>query len=188
MGDIFLTGDLPSVREVDDDVRYEVVNGQRVELPPMSAFETVLATVLSYHLCNFAMPKALGRVATETLFRLSALGDEERRPDVAFVSYDRWPRNRRVPRLAAWDVVPNLAVEVVSPTNTGDQIVTKIREYFQAGVERVWVIYPAEEQVYVYSSPTQPRVLTRVDELDGETVLPGFRRPIAALFVEEERP
>jgi Uma2 family endonuclease len=58
-----------------------------------------------------------------------------------------WPRNRRVPRVAAWEMVPNLAVEIVRPTNTGDQIVTKIREYFQAGVERVWVIYPAEEQV-----------------------------------------
>jgi Uma2 family endonuclease len=188
MGDIILSGDLESIDEadIDDDVLYEVVAGQRVELPPMSAFETVLATVLSAHLCDFAMAKGLGRVATETLFLLRALGEkEERRPDVAFVSYRRWPRNRRVPRTKAWDVAPDLAVEVVSPTNTANQVLTKIREYFQGGVERVWVIYPELEEVYVYSSPTQPRVLSRADDLDGDTVLPGFRLPIATLFEDE---
>jgi len=58
----------------------------------------------------------------------------------------------------------------------------KIREYFQAGVERVWVVYPFEEQVYVYSSVSEVRVLTIADELDGETLLPGFRLPVRALF------
>ena len=152
----------------------------------MSAFETVLATVLAHHLCSFAIAKAVGRVATETLFFLRALGaNEERRPDVAFVSYGRWPRNRRVPCVKAWDVVPDLAVEVVSPTNTANQVQTKIHEYFRAGVERVWVIYPESEEVYIYSSPTQLRVLTRNDALDGDTVLPGFRLPVAALFEDE---
>jgi Uma2 family endonuclease len=108
-----------------------------------------------------------------------------RRPDVAFVSYQRWPRNRRVPRAEAWDVVPDLAVEVVSPSNTAEEILAKIREYFQASCLRLWVVYPAEEMVYVYQSPTQLRVLTRNDNLEGEDFLPGFRLPLAELFEQE---
>ena len=182
-----LTGDLESiaVADIDHDVLYEVVNGQRVEPPPMGVFDTFLANVLSYHLYGFASSGGLGRTVMEMLFRLAPLGNVERRPDVAFVSYHRWPRNRPVPRTAAWDVVPELTVEVVSPNNAAPQMLCKVHEYFQAGVERVWVVYPNVQQVYVYSSPTQIRVLTMADELDGEHVLPGFRLAVAALFEPE---
>jgi Uma2 family endonuclease len=114
----------------------------------------------------------------------------KRRPDVAFVSYERWPRQRRVPRAEAWDVVPNLAVEVVSPSDGGADIVDKVSEYFGVGVECVWVIFPSQEQVYVYESPSRVRILTRVDTLCGEPVLPHFRLPLTALFdeVEEAEP
>lgn len=187
MGDNVLTGDVSSIAE-SDDVLYEVVNGKRVELPPMSAFDTFLATVFSFHLYGFATAKKLGRVATETLFRFEILGDEERRPDIAFVSYHRWPREKRVPRKAAWDVVPDLAIEVVSPSNTVDEVQGKIHEYFRAGVERVWVVHPSTEEIYVYSSPTQPRVLTRADTLEGDTLLPGFQLPVRVLFDEGTEP
>ena len=69
----------------------------------------------------------------------------------------------------AWDVVPDLAVEVISPHNPAEESVQKIREYFEAGVILVWVVYPEERQVYVYESPKQIRVLTGDDTLDGGT-------------------
>ena len=103
---------------------------------------------------------------------------------MAFVSYDRWPRQRRIPRTEAWEVVPNLVVEVISPTDRVDDIVDKVAEYFRAGVECVWVSLPSQEQVYVYESPTQVRILTRTDELRGEPVLPQFQLPLTALFDE----
>ncbi len=109
----------------------------------------------------------------------------QRRPAVAYVSFHRWPRQQRVQRESDWAVVPKLAVEIVSKTNTAQEIVGKIGEYFQAGVQRVWVVYPSQELVYVYHSPTQVHILTRHDELDGEHLLPGFRLPVKTLFEEE---
>ncbi len=167
----------------NDEILYEVVNGQRVELP-MSAWETDIASELHVYLGNFARENKLGRAVVEMLFLLAVVGSK-RRPDVAYVSYQRWPRQRRVPRKEAWEVVPELAIEVVSASNTAEEVLTKIGEYFAAGVLRVWVIYPTQEQVYVYQSPTQNRILTRGDQLDGEEILPGFRLPVAALFEGE---
>jgi Uma2 family endonuclease len=116
------------------------------------------------------------------LFDLGATIQCKRRPDVAFVLYDRWPPQQRVPRTEAWNVVPNLAVEIVSPTDRADDLMNKVTEYFCAGVERVWVIFPAQEHVYVYESPTTVRILTRADALQGEPLLPDFRLPLAAFF------
>ena len=79
-------------------------------------------------------------------------------------------------------MVPDLAIEVVSPNNTAQECLLKVQEYFRAGVQRVWVIYPGVEQIYVYSSPTDPRVLTRSDILSGEPLLPGFQLPVSTLL------
>jgi Uma2 family endonuclease len=120
------------------------------------------------------------------LFDFTALVKRKRRPDVAFVSYERWPRQRPVPHAEAWEVVPNLVVEVISPSDRGADILGKVAEYFHLGVECVWVIFTSQEQVYIYESPTQVRILTRADELYGEPVLPHFRLPLVALFEESE--
>lgn len=171
---------------LDDEPFYEVVDGKIVELAPMGAHEGWLAAELVGYLISFARQHRLGRVVPEVLFDLGPALQRKRRPDVAFVSYARWPRQRGVPHAEAWDVVPNLAVEVVSPSNTWDEMVNKVAEYFRAGVEGVWVIFASQEQVYVYDSPTQVRILTRADALTGEPVLPGFRLPVAALFEDLE--
>jgi Uma2 family endonuclease len=168
-----------------DDLLYEVVDGQVVELAPMGAYEIRIASVLTMYLETFARQHQLGRAVQEMLFDLITV-HRKRRPDVAFVSYDRWPRQRRVPRTEAWEVVPNLVVEVVSPTDRMDDTIDKVAEYFRAGVECVWVSLPSQEQIYVYDSPTQVRILTRTDELCGEPVLPQFRLPLTALFEEVE--
>jgi Uma2 family endonuclease len=71
---------------------------------------------------------------------------------------------------------------VVSRTDSVDSMVDKVAEYFHAGVERVWVVFPSREQVYVYDSPTSVRILTRTDELSGDPILPQFRLPLVELF------
>ena len=166
----------------DEDVLYEVVEDQVVELAPMGAYEVWIASMLVARLATFATQHQLGRAVQEMLFDLTVATGRKRRPDVAFVSFDRWPLTRRVPRTEAWEVIPNLAVEVVSRTDSVDSIVDKIAEYFHAGVERVWVVFPSQEQVYVYDSPTRVRILTRTDELSGDPVLPNFRLPLTELF------
>jgi Uma2 family endonuclease len=71
----------------------------------------------------------------------------------------RWPFHRRVPNVALWDMIPDLAVEVVSPSNTADYVQEKVGEYFHGGVRQVWVVYPRQQTVYLYTSPTQIEVL-----------------------------
>ncbi len=149
----------------NDDNFYEIVDDQRVELLPMSVNAVQIAFNLAYEIQNYAKPRELGQATTENLFRLRSHPNLQRRPDAAFVSYERWPKGKRIPTVNAWDVIPDLVVEVVSPTNYAEEIPTKIREYFEAGVRRAWVIYLHESLVYEYDSPRAIRVLGIEDTL-----------------------
>jgi Uma2 family endonuclease len=170
-----------------DEPLYEVIHGERRELPPMGAFEVSLGFELGRILGNYASERRLGLVVAEVLFVLNAEAELRRRPDVAFVSYGRWP-TRTIPRTEAWDVVPDLAVEIISATNLAEHVDDKLTDYFQAGVRLVWVIYPSSGRIYVHSAPKQVRILDRNDELDGGDVLPGFRVRIAALYEPLTKP
>src|SRR5262249_41553321 len=172
---------------VDDVERYEVIDGVRVEREPMGAFETVLASWLCHLLNSFAAGRKLGLAVSEVLFILNAQRDLRRRPDVAFVSYARW-LTAVMARESAWNVVPDLAVEVVSPSNLAEEIDRRITDYFQSGVRLVWVFYPDSGRVYVYQSPTQVSIVERTDTLDGGEVLPGLQLPIAHLYTAVTRP
>jgi Uma2 family endonuclease len=167
---------------------YEVVDGQIVENPPMGARESMLASFLLGLMDPFARSNRLGRVVNETLFSIDPIHKLNRRPDVAFVSSKRWSLKREVPATESWDVVPDLAIEVISKTNSANAIARKIEEYFQAGVSLVWVVYPVTKKIYVYNSPTRVRILQLGDELDGEGVIPGFRVPLSTLFGRKKRP
>lgn len=167
---------------VDEDALYEIVDGERVEMLPMSAFATLIAFEVAYRLKHFGEAQHLGRGIAEMLFRLPLPRQRNRRPDAAFVSFQRWPQQRPVPPDNAWDVVPELAVEVVSPTDGVEELMDKITEYFQAGVQLVWVVYPTHRLIHVYESLTAIRGLTVTDELDGGTVLPGFRLAVSSLW------
>jgi Uma2 family endonuclease len=171
---------------VDDEPLYEIIDGQRVELPPMSYFGGLTATRLTVELGVHLKSHDQGHLATETLFNMGIPANRNRRPDIAFVSYLRWAKERKQDRDEnAWPVVPNLGVEVVSPTDDAAELVDKIEEYFKAGVELVWVVYPHQSMVYIYESLTAVRGLTRSDTLDGGKVLPGFKLPLAELFPEQ---
>jgi Uma2 family endonuclease len=170
--------------QIPDDVLYEVVDGKIVE-KVVGASQVEIASLLMEFLAPFVRTRKLGRLLMEMVFRIDVASNLQRRPDVAFVSHARWPFHRRVPDVAVWDMVPDLAIEVVSPSNTADDVQGKMHEYFNAGVSRVWVVYPRQKEVYVYSSPTQIEVLQLGQELDGGTLAPGFRLPLAALFEDD---
>src|SRR5438128_1525689 len=109
---------------------YEVVNGQRVELPPMGAQSTRIAGRLNTRLEVFVEDHHLGTVVPEMLFLLDRGANVRRRPDVAFVSADRWPVDQDPQWEGDWEVVPDLAVEVVSPNDTFSEVERKVGEYF----------------------------------------------------------
>ena len=168
--------------------RYEVVNGKVVEIAPMSAFSAEVANRVRDELTAYARSSRRGRARNEMLFRIPQVDDQTRNraPDAAFISFDRWPENRTLPyRGNPVDVVPNVAVEVVSPTDSAEDVLAKAYEYLRAGVELVWVIFPRQRQLFAYTAVnTAPRVFTEADALDGGTVLPGFSTPMAGLFPE----
>lgn len=164
-----------------DEPLYEVVNGHQLDVPPMGARQNALASYLCGQINQTAVPARRGLAVTETLFVLKREPSLQRRSDVAFVSYDRWPE-RTIPESNAWNVVPNVAVEVVSPTNMADEVEMKRIEYLQAGVELIWIIYPVSQTIHVCAAPRRIDVLGTEDELDGGTVLPGFRLKLADLF------
>lgn len=168
-----------------EEALYEVVNGQRRELPPMSAYASWITGRLDQRLGTFAESHALGTVVPEMLFVLDAEQNLRRRPDVAFVSTQRWPFGQEIPESGDWEVVPDLAVEVVSPNDLFEDVLAKVLEYFRVGVGQVWIIIPAHRRVYVYTSPTDVRILTASQELEGGTLLPGFRLSVATLFTRE---
>jgi Uma2 family endonuclease len=171
----------------EDIERYEIIDGVRVEREPMGAFETVLASWLCHVMNSFAAGQKLGLAVNEVLFVLHAARNLYRRPDVAFVSYVRWPASVAA-REPAWTVVPDLAIEIVSPTNLAEGIDRKITDYFQSGVRLVWVFNPDSGRVYVYQSPTHVSIVERTETLDGGEVLPGFRLPIAQLYEAVVKP
>jgi Uma2 family endonuclease len=173
--------------KLDDDLLYEEVDGERIERRPMSYNAGLIATdlvcELSFHIRQ--QVPVPGRLANEVIFRLPLpeSASRNRRPDLAFVSSDRWPIDRpRSLRDNAWDVVPDLAVEVTSPTDFAREQLQKVAEYFQAGVRLVWVVYPEMRCIHVYEAWNRIRVVTEKETLDGGVVLPGFRFPLDGLF------
>jgi Uma2 family endonuclease len=178
----------PSAGRSDESDHYEVVNGQRVEIPRMGSHESNLANDLAFFLNQFARLNQLGRAVVEVLFRIDMATNLQRKPDVAYVSYQRWPRGRKAAPKDAWNVVPDLAVEVVSDSNSANEIQAKIQDYFRCGVRLVWVIYPVQEQIYVYESPTRIDVRLKEHVLDAGQVIPGFQLPLAELFMAEDEP
>jgi Uma2 family endonuclease len=162
------------------DVLFEIVNGVRVE-KRMSAFEQYIAGLLFTRLERHVESCDLGRAFIECKFTIPGSGND-RQPDTGFLSFTRWPKTRGIPKTNAWPVVPDLVVEVISPTDKGFDILDKLREYFGGGVRAVWHVWSNVEQVHCWDSPTVVRILTRADVLTGDPVVPGFRMPLADLF------
>jgi Uma2 family endonuclease len=137
---------------------------------------------LARFLLAFVERHALGIVAgADGMLRLAP--GLVRIPDVSFVSWDRLPQ-RRVPRQPIPDLVPDLAVEVLSEGNTRREMEQKLREYFSAGVRLVWYVDPVLQEVHVYTAPNQREVLTADHILRCGEVLPGFTLPVRQLFAE----
>ena len=160
---------------------YEIINGKVVE-KTMGVYEVHIVNLIDFFLGRFAYDNQLGYVESEMLFHFGGDGRSQRRPDVAFFSYQRWPKGRRFSSENALRVVPDLVVEVVSPTNSANEVEEKIVEYLEAGVRLVWVVYPITSRIYVHDGSSTVRVITRTGELDGGEVLPEFRLALSNLF------
>jgi len=160
------------------------VDGVLVE-KPMGWKEATLALMLGHHLQTYLDENNFGQLGgADSMLRLAA--GLVRLPDLAFVLWEHLPENEEdLPSIL--DLAPDLAVEVVSPSNTPKEMARKRREYFKAGTLLVWQVYPKTQTVEVYTSPTRSRILGIDDTLDGGTLLPGFRLPLRTLFARPTR-
>lgn len=170
--------------------KYEVVFGRIVEARPMSAYSGEVANRLNREVLLFLMANDIGQPGVERGYRIPLAEDENRNriPDWSFVSYGRWAKDRPFPFTGNFrDVVPDIAVEVVSPTDPADELLVKVREYLRGGVRLVWVVYPAAREVHAYR-PDSPdvRVYLAAGDLDAGDILPGFRTPVGPLFPPTE--
>ena len=165
--------------DIGDERLYEVVYGQLKE-KTVGTRQNLIASRIDRLIGRFDPEEQLGHPVIENLFVLDAASDLKRRPDFAFVARQQW--SGLPPDTNAWDVVPDWMVEITSPSNSADEVIEKVDEYFRAGTRLVWVIYPNSQRVYVYTSPTGVTIYETSDELTAEPVLPAFRLQTGALF------
>ena len=165
-----------------EDRLYELVDGVLVE-KTVGTYESYLAMVLGRLLGNFVQQNDLGIVlGADGMMRLAP--GLVRIPDVSFIAWERLP-GRRIPRDPIADLAPDLAVEVISKSNTPEEMDRKLSDYFAAAVRRVWYVYHTpRREVRVYASPEQHTVISEQHTLDGGDVLPGFTLELKQLFAE----
>ena len=157
---------------------YEIVAGRPEEKDMGGARHGGIGARLLVRLGSYVEAQRLGGVyGPDTSFQIGA---NERLPDVAFVAADRIPPEGEPEGM--WPFAPDLAVEILSPTDLYEKVSGKIREYFAAGVRQVWLISPEHKTVTIYQSPTQVRMLTEEDELLSDDIVPGFRCRLRELF------
>jgi Uma2 family endonuclease len=167
-----------------EDRLYELIDGVLLE-KTMGWFESQVAAWLIYFLQDFLIRNNLGVVsAPDGMMRLAP--GLVRIPDVAFVSRERLPGGRP-PRDSIPNIVPDLAVEIVSEGNTQKEMQRKLEDYFAAGTRLVWYIDVRNRIISVYTSPQSVTVLDEAAVIDGGNVLPGFRLAIRELFDRAER-
>ena len=164
-----------------DGERFELVDGQLVERE-MGLLSGIVGAQVVRLIGNYALERSLGwPVNSEVGYQCFPWTPEKvRRPDASFISGERLSAEQldvgfvRIP--------PDLAIEVVSPSDLFAEVVQKAEEYLRAHVRLVWVVDPGTRTVYVYRADNTLSRLQEEDELSGEDVLPGFRCRVADLF------
>lgn len=167
-----------------EDRLCELIDGILVE-KDMSTYESIVATMLSYILNVYLDAHPIGIVTGEG-GQLRLRAKQIRIPDVAFLRWDRFPGGK-LPRQAVYNVVPDLAVEILSAGNTSQEMQTKLHDDFDAGVRLVWYIDPTARTATQYTSPDDATTIDADGVLDGRDVLPGFTLRLGDLLAKAER-
>jgi Uma2 family endonuclease len=167
----------------EGDVRRELVNGEVLEMAPVGGIHGQVTSRACRWLLDHVERHAAGEVFTGDVgFVLSLPYDPERvrAPDLSFLSTDRLPGGR-IPE-GFLQGAPDLAVEILSPSDNPVEIQQKVRDYLEGGTRLVWVMAPQAKTATIYRPDGSARLLREHEYLDGEDVLPGLRIPLAELF------
>lgn len=170
------------LEQMPDHEDWELVRGRLVPVSPAGDRHGQAAIILGAELRAHVRKHGLGRVRVETGFVLFRGPDTVRGPDVSFVAAGRPAGDRSRDGFA--EGAPDLAVEIISPTNTRREIAEKVAEYVAAGSRLVWVLDTDRRSAEVHRSSGTTNMLTEREAFDGEDVVPGFRYALADLFAE----
>lgn len=165
----------------DDGCTHELSRGELVCMAPAAYRSGRIAVRAAVRLDSFVSGRQLGEVGIpDSGFKLGSNPDSVRQPDVWFVRGGRVPADDE--QGTYFEGPPDLAVEIVSPTDHFNQIMIKVRDYVDAGTPLVWVIDPQSGSALVFRGDGSYTFLDEDGVLDGGDVLPGFALPLAELL------
>lgn len=162
-----------------EDKDYELVDGVLFEMVKPGGRHGQIVVRLARYLDAFVEEYTLGYVTAETGYHPSNYRRTLLAPDVAFVSHSRAPK----PFPVKWGpVMPDLAIEIHSPSNTRIELRNKAQIYLHHGTQLVWLVFPAKQTVEVHRPQAEIETLGLADALSGDDVLPGFSLPLQTVF------
>lgn len=160
--------------------RRELVRGEVVETMPPGGIHGVLAALITAALSQWSRQRGGGYVGIESGFVLQQDPATVRAPDVYYVRAERLPETG-VPE-GFWTIAPDLAVEIVSPSDTADGLHEKVHDYLAAGASAVWVVYPRSRSITVHTPDGLARTYGPEASLESPDLLPGCSLKIEDLF------
>src|SRR5260370_12794095 len=158
-------------------MRHEWDEGEWISIPLALGTHGKVQTETGFILSSFVGPRLLGLLLSGSGFRLSH--DTVRAPDVSFI---RAERANGLDLERRFEGAPDLAVEIISPSETAAEIAHKVRQYLHAGVEVVWVLYPRDRTIHVFESSHNARILEAEEILEAPGLLPGFSVCVSEFF------
>jgi Uma2 family endonuclease len=173
---LLTANDLWKLSESGED--YELIEGELVPVAPVFFGHGKIQGKIHSLILRYAEQFRLGEVAVEAGYILRRSPDTVLAPDVSFVAAERLPANLE----RYFSFAPDLAIEVVSSSNSPREIERKLAIYLQTGVRCVWIVHPRERQVVVHTPGEPPRTYKEADVLTGDPVLPGLSIFVSEIF------
>lgn len=162
-----------------EDKHFELINGELFPMAPSKLRHSRIAGRIAIQMGHYALEHQLGEVyVAEPGFQFP--NGSVLVPDVAFIAISRLPPETDAPGFEK--IVPDLAIEVVSDSNTKIEMHQKIQLFFAAGTRQMWVVYPRSRTVYVYSAPDKVVILQGDSTIDAGDVLPGYSLRLSDIF------
>ncbi len=158
---------------------YEFIDGKLEKKNMPNAKHSGIAGRFVIEIGIYLKTNNVGRIYPEAHFQIGA---DKRIPDVAFVSGKKIPADGEPQKF--WDFAPDLAVEIISPTDFYQDVLAKIYDYFQSEVIQVWLINPEKETLTIYFSPDKTTILSKTDTLTCEDILPKFSLKLSEIFID----
>lgn len=169
-----------------NDCFYELIAGELRTMSPTGGTHGFVTARLTIAIGHHVEAHDLGMMfGAECAFKVKTNPDTVIAPDVAFVRYEKIATVENIDKFLPF--APDLAIEVLSPSNTVSEIDEKIELFLAAGTQAVWIVNPRRRTVTIHPQQNAPRILTEDDTLFDEDILPGFRYELSRLFIVGKR-